>query len=276
VPEQALREAIALDPVAQLGVLDRVVECRRSELLGKGQERGLVRGRFLVVTGADRDDPAVSLERQHERAAPRSAGRGEVEQSQPVAGCVVGNVVHGSGVGEVDADRSLFGQRRAHRLQDVERERPAARGVYDEVGGQALGLAVVRGAAYAGDSRAARLQRLHAGALAGLEVAARLYQPPRRQLEQRARHGVGGDTEIALRERIEAGALDPHVESGSDRDRAARGEIALEAREQLFERILTAPEQPVHVPTLWDAGPVLRLDGERVALQDQHALEVIG
>jgi hypothetical protein len=54
--------------------------------------------------------------------------------------------------------------------------------------------------------------------------------------------------------RIEARALDSHIERDPEWHHPSANEIALEPWEQLAERTLSAGEQRVNVPTLGDPG----------------------
>jgi hypothetical protein len=117
---------------------------------------------------------------------------------------------------------------------------------------------------------------VNAAALAKFDGRALLDAPARYPLDQGPRHGVRDPPEIALGERIEARPLHSHIEPDPERHRPGTNEIALETREQLSERTLPASEQGVNVPALGDTRSIERVRRQRVAFQDQHALEVIG
>ncbi len=109
-----------------------------------------------------------------------------------------------------------------------------------------------------------------------LDASDLLHAPSHDQLDLRPRQRIGQDAEVALRERVKAGTLGPDIESGADRHRAGPDQIVLESREQLVQRPLTAGQQRVNVFALGNAGAVLGLGRQRVALEDQHRLEVVG
>ena len=83
------------------------------------------------------------------------------------------------------------------------------------------------------------------------------------------------EAEIPLRERVEARALDPHVEPDAEPNRARVRETVLESRKQLPERALSAGEQSVNVPALRNTVAVERIGGQDVAFQYQHSFEMV-
>jgi hypothetical protein len=80
--------------------------------------------------------------------------------------------------------------------------------------------------------------------------------PPHDVLEQRPGEGVAGPAVIALREGIEAGALEANIETGAQRHRSRPREIVLDAGKELAERVLAAGEQRMHMSGLRRPRPV--------------------
>ena len=95
-------------------------------------------------------------------------------------------------------------------------------------------------------------------------------------LKGRPRHGVTEPTEIALRERIIAGALYPNIETRSERHGSCPREILLESREQFAEGALAAEQQRVYVPRLWRPRAIGGFRGQGITLQNNHLIEAVG
>src|SRR5437660_10409205 len=72
-----------------------VVDRRGPQPLCVLHETGLVAGRNIAVASSYCDDPAVPLERQHERSTAGPPRAREAEHALPVDGRIVGNREHG-------------------------------------------------------------------------------------------------------------------------------------------------------------------------------------
>ena len=71
-------------------------------------------------------------------------------------------------------------------------------------------------------------------------------------LEQRARHGVDGQAEIASGKRVVAGLFDAGIEPGVEVHRAGRGQVLAKPRKQFFQGVLAACKQQMQMPALRD------------------------
>ncbi len=204
------------------------------------------------MTPSDGDDPAVSLEWQHQRPAAGPPRAREAEHTLPVAGGVVGNLEHSRRVGQVDAHRRLVGRYPTERAEGVERERPAAGGIDHQVGVDGRGLFIGAGIPHSLYRRAVRPvhEPLNAGALAQVDGGRFLEAPAYRQLDERPRHRVGVEAKITRRERVEARPLHPHIKPHAKPKRARARQTLLEPGKQLGQRALAAGEQSVNVAAL--------------------------
>ena len=101
-----------------------------------------------------------------------------------------------------------------------------------------------------------------------------LNAPSRDKLNKGARHRVPLHAKLALGEGIEAGALNPNVETDPIWHCARGNKVPLEPWKQVTERALAAAEQRVQVPGLGRSSPVSRLRLKGIALQYSHVLEV--
>ena len=113
-------------------------------------------------------------------------------------------------------------------------------------------------------------------ARAQLDRGRLLDAPAHGQLHERARHRIGVEAEITLGEWVEARSIDPYVQSDPEPDGAGAFQTLLESGEQLAERPLAACQQGVNMPTLRNTVAVERIRGQGIALEHQHAFEVIG
>src|SRR5258705_412957 len=134
VAEHAFVKAEARDVAQTLRVLDRVVDGRRPQSLRVLHDPRLVAGRNVTVTAPDGGDPALALERQHERSPAGPADAREAEHAFPVFWRIVGNREHGGGIGEIDADRGLGGRDPAEGGEGIEREHATAGGGDHQIG----------------------------------------------------------------------------------------------------------------------------------------------
>src|SRR5262249_39768085 len=96
----------------------------------------------------------------------------------------------------------------------------------------------------------------------------------RDELDQGSRHRIRMEPEVSLRERIEPRALHADVEAGLKPHGVVALQVLLEAREQLLERALSTCQKRVNVPALRCPGAVKRVCRQRVALDDDHTLEI--
>src|SRR5437016_9951190 len=103
-----------------------VVDRRGPQPLCVLHETGLVAGRNIAVASSYCEDPAVPLERQHERSTAGPPRAREAEHALPVDGRIVGNREHGGRIGQVDADRRLVGWYPTQCTEKVERGHTAA------------------------------------------------------------------------------------------------------------------------------------------------------
>jgi hypothetical protein len=77
-----------------------------------------------------------------------------------------------------------------------------------------------------------------AATLADRNLGVLPYALSRRELDQRSRHPVRGQTEIALWKRIKTGCLEAKVEADPQRHSSGCGEILLKAGKEIIERAL--------------------------------------
>jgi hypothetical protein len=179
-------------------------------------------------------------------------------------------------VSQIDADALLGRCRKAHALQPATQARAPAGRIHDEVG-----LEHVRGF-----DRVARLdthtahgsprrdQRggLHAIAHAHVRHALKsLAQVP---LEQRAAQQQRAELAREVRE-LSTFVEEAHVLAELTIDRAAREELGDRAREHVVEGLSPTAQQPVRMVALRNAPARLRRQGESIAFQHGHVLEVI-
>src|SRR5262249_54940688 len=128
----------------------------------------------------------------------------------------------------------------------------------------------------AGDAPRTGHQVLRTAARADVDCAVRLHAASRGQLDQRPRHRIRANAEIALGEGRERGCLRTDVEPDADGYGAGAREVVLEAGEQLAEGAHSAREQQVDMLALRYPRAVLGLVAQNVGLQHHHALEVHG
>jgi hypothetical protein len=77
--------------------------------------------------------------------------------------------------------------------------------------------------------------------------------------------------------RAEPAELPEHdVVGGVGGNSAVRAEFVAEPGEEELESLVAGDEQGVRVASLRNPGPVVRVVGERVALQDGHGVEAVG
>jgi hypothetical protein len=274
VTARAHREAEARDVAEPLGRGDGLEDGLGAQPLDVGHEAGLIARRLDAVPAGHGQDPAVALEREHQPAAPVAAG--EREHALPVARCAGGDLEDGGRVGQIDADRGLDGCRLSKGLQQAQRQRPAPGCVHDHVGVDGLQRPVGVLVADAGDAPRTGHQVLRTAARADVDRAVRLRAASHGELDQRPRHRIGANAEIALREGRERGRLRTDVEPDADRHGAGAREVVLEAGEQLAQRPQPAREQHMDMLALRHPRAVLGLVAEDVGLQHHHALEVDG
>jgi hypothetical protein len=79
-----------------------------------------------------------------------------------------------------------------------------------------------------------------------------------------------------LREGIVARALHANNETDPERHGSGPREILLESWEQLAEGALAAEQQPMDVPRLRCPRTIFGLQGQCVALQNNHLIEAVG
>src|SRR5262249_12073947 len=116
---------------------------------------------------------------------------------------------------------------------------------------------------------------LRAALLTQLDAGMRLHASAHAPLELGSRLCVRIEAEITLREWIVARPFHSKVQSRAYWNGARRGEVTVEAGEQLAQRVLPAGEERMDVFALWNARTVLRMPRQRVAFQHHHPLEMI-
>jgi hypothetical protein len=79
-----------------------------------------------------------------------------------------------------------------------------------------------------------------------------------------------------LRKGIVTGAFNANIKTSRERHGPRARKIMLEPREEFVQRALPAEQQPMDVPRLGRPGPMHRLGGQTIALQNDDLIEVVG
>jgi hypothetical protein len=105
----AFRKAVARDPIERFGAANRFVDRRRAQGAGERQKSLGIAGQSITAPGQGQH-PAIALERQQQAtvAVPRRLAEGH--DAFPVARSAVRDGKDRGGIGQIDADGSLFGQ----------------------------------------------------------------------------------------------------------------------------------------------------------------------
>ena len=228
------------------------------------------------MIGSDGKQPSLLLDRKQERptAADRCGRQDDI--AQPVGIVIERPLDDGARVSLINADLGLFGLLQGKLFEQLQRRAAAAGGINNQLnfhGHSRPFFAIVTDRL---DSHCiARCDKPgHASALANVDIRSLLNASSGNGFEQWARHAENFDAEIANRERIEPGALEPDVLTRADLHGARFRQIVLKSGKQGLQGLQPAREQHVGMLGLGRAASWRGLRGKRVTLDDRDFSEM--